>query len=189
MPKNNFSSRESISLTDGKLREIAHGEEFEIFNSLRHLCGDTRPKPLVPASGSFPEEKISSLAQERFFLFSVFSTMSAARIMQQQLENIRLTSFGWRTMGRVLGTVAVDDLVDAVVATQREVDLENVIARLHQSQDAFDFLSLLLERRSFLHVLDERVLDDLTAAVEEVFDLHGKNRLMDFAFPLRTQSV
>lgn len=108
--------------------------------------------------------------------------------MQQQLENIRLTSFGWRAMSRMLGTIAVDDLVDAVVATQREVDLENVIARLHQSQDAFDFLSLLLERCTLLHVLDERVLDDLTAAVEEVFDLHGKNRLMDFAFPLRAQS-
>lgn len=80
-------------------------------------------------------------------------------------------------MGRVLGTVAGDDFVNSVITTQWEVNLNYVIARLHQSQDSFDFLALLLERGSLLHVLDERVLDNLAPAVEEIFDHIEKQRI------------
>lgn len=74
----------------------------------------------------------------------------------------------------MLGSVTSDDFVDAVVAAQREVDLEDVVAGLHQSQDSLHLLSLLIERCLLLHVLDERVLHDLTSSVEEIFDLDGR---------------
>jgi hypothetical protein len=104
--------------------------------------------------------------------------------MQQQEISARqedgkrwLTSFGWCSMGRVLSAVSVDDFVDTVVTSEWEVDLEDVVAGLHQRQDSLDFLTLLLDGDFFLHLGDERVLDNLTTAMEEVFDLDvEKNR-------------
>lgn len=75
-------------------------------------------------------------------------------------------------MGGVLGAIASDNLVDAIVATQREVNLNDVVAWLHQSQDALHLLALLVDIRSLLHVLNQRVFHNLTAAVEKVFDLN-----------------
>lgn len=76
----------------------------------------------------------------------------------------------------MLSTVAGDDLVDPAVSTQREVDLQNVVAGLHQSQNTLNFFALFFDGGSLLHVFDKRVLDDLTSAVEEIFDLVDTKR-------------
>jgi hypothetical protein len=74
-------------------------------------------------------------------------------------------------MGRVLSAITSDDFVHAIVTSEREVNLQNVIARLHEAKDTLDFLALLFECGAFLHVIDQRVFDDLATAMEEVFDL------------------
>lgn len=97
--------------------------------------------------------------------------------MQRKKAPSRLTSFRGSTVSRVLGAIAGDDLVDAVVSAQGEVDLQDVVAWLHQAKDSLDFLALLFQSRALLHVLDQRILDDLATTVKEIFNLNfGKNR-------------
>lgn len=74
-------------------------------------------------------------------------------------------------MGRMLCTIASDNLINSIVTTQWEVNFENMIAWLHERKNALDFVALLFDGGALLHVSDERVLDDLTTAMEEVFDL------------------
>lgn len=87
---------------------------------------------------------------------------------------LKLTSLRRRTMSRVLSTIASNNLVDAIVTSQWEVDLDDVIAGLHELENSLDFVALLLDGGALLHVGDERVFDDLAATMEEVFDLSWK---------------
>lgn len=70
----------------------------------------------------------------------------------------------------MLGAVAGDHLVVARISAQREGNLDDVVAWLHQHQDALDPLALLLQGDASLHVFDHLLLADLTGAVEEVLD-------------------
>lgn len=81
-----------------------------------------------------------------------------------------LTSLGGGAVGAVLGPVAGDHLVVAGISAQRERDLDDVVAGLHQHQDSLDLLALLLDRRLALHVLDHLLLADLAGPVEEQLD-------------------
>lgn len=69
----------------------------------------------------------------------------------------------------MLRAVSADHLIISGVAAQRELDLDDVVARLHQVQDTADLLLLLLDGDPRLHVLDQLVLNDLARPVEEVF--------------------
>lgn len=75
-------------------------------------------------------------------------------------------------MGAVLGPVPPDDLVLAVVSPDGEGHLENVVALLHQRQDALNFGLALVEcEPAALHfgqVLYELVLDQDAGPVEEI---------------------
>lgn len=64
----------------------------------------------------------------------------------QRKTRSRLTSFRGSTVDRVLGAIAGDDLVDAVVSAQWEVNLQNVVAWLHQAEDSLDFFALFFQR-------------------------------------------
>lgn len=74
-------------------------------------------------------------------------------------------------MGRVLSAITSDDFVNAVVTSEREVDLDDVVAGLHETQNSLHLFTFLFERGALLHVFDERVLDDLAPTVKEIFDL------------------
>lgn len=74
-------------------------------------------------------------------------------------------------MGRMLCTIASDNLIHSIVTTQWEVNFEDMIAWLHERKNSLDFVALLIDGGALLHISDQRVLDDLTTAMEEVFDL------------------
>lgn len=63
----------------------------------------------------------------------------------QRKPQSRLTSFGGSAMNGVLGAIAGDDLVNAVVSAQWEVDFQDVVAWLHQTEDSLDFLALFFQ--------------------------------------------
>lgn len=77
-------------------------------------------------------------------------------------------------MTAVLRSVALDDFIFAVVATNRESDLDDVIALLHQRENTLDFRFALSERQAGAlyvgEIVDELVLDEHACAVEEVLD-------------------
>lgn len=70
----------------------------------------------------------------------------------------------------MLSAVAENHFVIARVTTQRELDLEDVVAWLHQLQDTGNLLFLLLDGDPGFHVLNELVFDNLAGSVEEVLD-------------------
>ena len=81
---------------------------------------------------------------------------------------------------RVLGPVAVDHLVAAVIPLEGEVDLEDVGAGLDDLEDAVGlFLLLLATSAHILHVhVDELVLSQNTGLVEKVLDHLEKSRIL-----------
>jgi len=81
-----------------------------------------------------------------------------------------LASLGGRLVGAVLGPVTGDHLVVAGIAAQGEGDLDDVVAGLHQHEDALHLLLLLVAGQLALHVIDEGLLGDLATAVKEVLD-------------------
>lgn len=81
-----------------------------------------------------------------------------------------ITSFGGRAMAGVLRAISLDHLVVSGVTTQRELDLDDVVARLHQHEDALHLLLLVVDAHAALHVLHQLVLHHLARPVEEVLD-------------------
>ena len=81
---------------------------------------------------------------------------------------------------RVLGPVAVDHLVAAVVSQQRKVDFQHMSAGLDDLEDAVGlFLLLLAAGAHILHVhVDELVLGQNTGLVEKVLDHLEKSRIL-----------
>lgn len=75
-------------------------------------------------------------------------------------------------MDGMLGSIARDQLIIPRVTSERKRGLDNVVAWLHEHEDALDFFLAFLEGHagSFTNVLDEFVLDDLTGPVEEILD-------------------
>lgn len=61
----------------------------------------------------------------------------------------------------MLGAIAVDHLVGAVVPLDGEGDLQHVVAGLHDLQDATGLVALLLKGDALLHLLDQLVLHNL----------------------------
>ena len=80
----------------------------------------------------------------------------------------------------VLGPVAVDHLVAAVIPLEGEVDLKDVGAGLDDLEDAVGlFLLLLAAGAHVLHVhVDELVLGQNTGLVEKVLDHLEKSRIL-----------
>lgn len=109
-------------------------------------------------------------ASRKYFRVFHPSTQTNAKVMQRKPQS-RLTSFGGSAVNGVLGAIAGDDLVNAVVSAQWEVDFQDVVAWLHQTEDSLDFLALFFQSWALLHVLDQRILNDLATAVKEVFNL------------------
>jgi len=89
-----------------------------------------------------------------------------------------LASLGGRLVGAVLGAVAGDHLVVAGIAAQGEGDLDDVVAGLHQHEDALHLLLLLVAGQLALHVVHQRFLGDLAAAMEEILDHVEEARIL-----------
>lgn len=141
-------------------------------NQLQTLVPDDFPSSFFWISSNYPRDEHSHVEFTLAFLLPHKQTAHDYATRKSPLAVcLELTSFGWDSVSRMLSTVAVDDLVDSVIAAKWEIDLKDVITWLHESQDSLNLFTLLLNGGTFLHVLDQRVFDDLAATVEEVFDL------------------
>lgn len=139
----------------------------------RHLSPETILDVIQFFTKNTWDSQVASIIyHQNNFLFVTRSRPDYAT--RTQPIKVLLTTLCWGSVRGVLGSVALNYLVDSVIAAQREVNLENVIAWLHQSQDSLDFLALLLLCGSLFHVFDERILNNLTSAVEEIFNLDWK---------------
>lgn len=100
-----------------------------------------------------------------------------AYLVSAHVQRVADAALGGRTMRAVLRAVAGDHLVVAGVAAQREADLDDVVAALHQHQDTLHLLLALLQAGA-LDVFDQLVLGDLAAAMEEVLDHVEEARIL-----------
>lgn len=120
-------------------------------------------------------ELFSSFSSILFTLSRLCSSLRTHRNSSRwdalRSQIFQLTSFSWGTMSRMLCTVTRDNLVNSIVTSKWEVDFDNMVARLHKLQNSLHLVSLFFNGRAFLHVSDQRILDNLTSSMEEVFNL------------------